>query len=305
MQTRDSSNLRDCLKRLLPGLKIEETKKQSGQRVVYFCSFYGSSAAQEKISWGPVVLKVTEQLSSKQIAYLQKEIEILNDLDSKYYPKLHYNDVFYDDPDTEIKFRNPLFVTLEERIDAKPLSERLKRFSNEKSVVELLIKLVEALCLLWNHKKRIVHRDIKPDNILVKNDNEIAIIDLGIIREEGTTGLTDSLIPWGPCSPPYASPEQAKNDKKNISFKSDLFSLGTLAYELITGQNPYFRPNQSNEETLENILNLRPEPLERIDKSSKEFSDLVEKLMEKEPYKRYRTIESFRMDLQAIKESLE
>ncbi len=214
MSTVDSNSLRDLLKVLLPGLQIEETLKPSGQRVVYFAFFQKGEANPKHLAWGKVVLKVTEELSPRQIAYLQKEIEILNSLNSPYYPKLLFNNVYSQNPVTEEKLTKRLFVTIEERLNAKPLSDLYENFNDEGLVLNLLIKLVNALCLLWNHDNRLVHRDIKPENILIDENNEIAIIDLGIIREEGTVGLTDTYAPWGPCSPAYASPEQAKNDKK-------------------------------------------------------------------------------------------
>ena len=81
-------------------------------------------------------------------------------------------------------------------------------------------------------------------------------------------GLTLTHAPWGPCSPPYASPEQAKNDKKNILFKSDFFSLGVLAYELMTEENPFFNcPELSNDEILDNVCKIIPPSLFSLGKS--------------------------------------
>ena len=130
-------------------------------------------------------LKVTEELNPTQIAYLQKEIEILNNLNSPYYPKLFFNTVFTNEPDTENKLRKRLFVTIEERVKADPLSNNMSKYRSIKSVVNLLEKLVNILNLLWTHEKKLIHRDIKPDNILIKENEDLVVIDLGIVREEG------------------------------------------------------------------------------------------------------------------------
>lgn len=92
---------------------------------------------------------------------------------------------------------------------------------------------------IWNLKPARVHRDLKPANILVRDDNTICLIDLGIAREEGAKGNTLTYAQVGPCTPAYASPEQAKNDKQNITFKSDFFSIGIIIYELLSGSNPF------------------------------------------------------------------
>ena len=127
---------------------------------------------------------------------------------------------------------------------------------------------------------------------------------LPLVREEGVPGLTDDYAQWGPCTPPYASPEQAKNDKKNISFKSDLFSLGTMTYELITGANPYFDPhNDTKPDVFKKVCSLVPKSLHQLGLTSKPFSDIIEVLMKKEPFERYRTVGRFTQALLDFREA--
>jgi hypothetical protein len=77
--TQDTPELRELISKLLPGLHIQSVASPSGQRVVYFAIFK-PPALRQRINWGQVVVKVSEQLSARQIAYLEKEIHLLNSL---------------------------------------------------------------------------------------------------------------------------------------------------------------------------------------------------------------------------------
>ena len=311
MRLEDTGWLRDVLSHLFPAIHIEQVvPTPSSQRVVYFCSFNSYSAigpgsendsCQDWHKWGEVVLKVSQDIHPSVIARLEKEIEILNSLDSQYYPKLHHYDVFGEDQETEEVFPYRLFVTVEERIDGENLNNCRDQFAGEDSAARLLLQLTDALSALWEHGQRIVHRDLKPDNILIRRDRTPVIIDLGIIREEGSAGQTSSFAQFGPCTPAYASPEQAKNDKKNINFKSDFFALGTIVYELLTGINPFIE-NQVDpiEEVLQRVISHEPKSLSCLGVASEEFSELVSRLMAKEPYQRFRTVDILRKSLVSI-----
>lgn len=305
MRLTDSAELREQLTHIFPGLQIESTvPTPSGQRLVYFCSFNADSpvAAQQAWSgWGQVVMKLSRDVHPSIIARLEKEIEILNGLRSPYYPRLHYYDVFREDPVTEEPFPFRLFITIEERIVGLPLSASRAQYNTEKLVAPLLLDLIDGLRLLWEHPQKIVHRDLKPDNIIVRPNGHIAIIDLGILREEGAAGLTLTDQPFGPCTPAYASPEQARNEKKFITFKSDFFALGTIIYELITGSNPFMQSlSDPAIVVLDRVQNMYPAPLHIVREVSTVFSNIVEKLMAKHPYQRHRTIDGLRSELISI-----
>ncbi len=308
MQLRDSPALREVLTHFFPSIQIQQiVPAPSGQRVVYFCSFaeycavgeYSKSDSQQNwYKWGNVVLKVSQDVHPSVIARLEKEIEILNSLNSIFYPKLYYYDVFSEDPETEAKFQYRLFITVEERINGESLNHCKKRFTKEIAVARLILQLVDGLRHLWEHPQRIVHRDLKPDNILIYPDGSPVIIDLGIIREEGSGGITNTFWQVGPCSPAYASPEQARNDKRNINFRSDFFALGVIAYELLSEKNP-FCENQSDlqEEVLQRVIEYEPKKLSVLGRASEPFSNIVFHLMAKQPYQRYRTVDALRQAL--------
>lgn len=300
MQLTDTEALRALLRALYPTLKISDVAKPSGQRVVYYAAFEGKDEIGRN-ELGPIVVKVSQGITAQSIAYLQKEILVLNSIESDNFPKLYFHDVVSTDPVSEEALEYRLFITVEEYIDSQSLAECANLFADEKSCFELLKKLVFALCSIWQHELRLVHRDLKPDNILIKEDGEIAIIDLGIIREEGAEGITLSAAPFGPCTPLYASPEQAANDKRNITFKSDLFSIGTLIYELILGENPFEKDSGGLiDNILHNVITLEPPNLHVIGKCTREFADLIECMMAKQPYKRPRTIAFLKNEISKV-----
>jgi len=184
------------------------------------------------------------------------------------------------------------------QIESVPLSECADKYKEPVQICGLLINLVDALRLLWERKPSLIHRDIKPENLLIRPNGNVVIIDLGIVREEGSIGLTAMEAPWGPCTPKYASPEQANNDKDNINFKSDFYLLGVLAYELATGENPHVTSADHSVGTvLDNVRHHHPLPLKDSHGLDGSFSDLIEKLLKKEPYQRPRSIEKLRVSL--------
>jgi len=292
----DSAPLRKLLAEFLPGLCISTVASPSGQRVVYFATFTAGADAKSRhrAAWGQIVLKVSAGVDPSSTAYLEKEIEILNSLKSHHYPKLYFNETFTTNPSTGDPLPHRLFITIEERIDARPLRQIVSEYKTEKKLARLVSCLIDALEPLWNHPQRLVHRDIKPENILVRPDHTVAIIDLGIVREEGSAGITATGSPFGPCTALYASPEQARNDKPNISFKSDFFSIGVVAYELASGGNPFGTPGEPFMAILDRVQNHNPPPLHEVSAVSKEFSAIVAKLMEKQPYRRFRTVDQLK-----------
>ena len=308
--TVDHSWLIELLKDHYPGLKIEGIAKASGQRTVFFSSFQdfvrlepeeGEETHYKWSSWGEVVLKVSNGSNPVAVARSQQEIGVLMDMNSAYYPTLFHHELLTFDPKTETPLKQKLYITIESRIPGQPLSELLGDFSTEQAVIRLLLSLIDGLKELWTHKNQYVHRDVKPENILIQPDGQVVIIDLGIMRETGVSGITATGFHAGPCTPAFASPEQAKNDKLAISYKSDYFSLGTLAYTLLLGRNPFVTSgNITDVEILANVITLAPEPIHKIVRVSSNLSIIINKLMEKEPYKRYRQTSRLVADLKLL-----
>ena len=122
------------------------------------------------------------------------------------------------------------------------------------SEVIALIGIEVCNALSYAHSKGFIHRDIKPDNIMLRTDGAIKLLDFGIARfaEEDSLTLTKSLV----GSPAFMSPEQAMDESEGaLDHRSDLFSLGIVLFQLVTGELPFQGSNPSI--VLKNIIDNR------------------------------------------------
>jgi serine/threonine-protein kinase len=138
-----------------------------------------------------------------------------------------------------------------EYFDSKDLRSYIKQNKlTEQQKTDILVQIVRGLFAA--HQKGIIHRDIKPENILINAQRKVKIADFGlaITSDENLVTRKSSIV----GTPAYMSPEQVKG--QNLSEKSDLFSLGILAFELFTGKNPFIGEDVNS--TINNILNFEP-----------------------------------------------
>ena len=172
-----------------------------------------------------------------------------------------------------------------EYIDGKSLKEII----SERGALdqELALFLAREVCLGLDHahQRGIIHRDIKPANIMVTNDGQVKITDFGLAKlHQSQTQQTVASTLLG--TPLYMSPEQAIGD--NVDGRSDLFSLGTMCYEMITGTQPFLGDNYAV--VIQNIINGSIPPPSKLRKQiDGEIESLVMKALCKEPSKRFRT----------------
>ncbi|KAB7731815.1 protein kinase [Rudanella paleaurantiibacter] len=124
----------------------------------------------------------------------------------------------------------------EEFIEGDTLCDIENRFIGQSPLITQLLKdIFEVMTPIWEQK--LVHRDIKPENIIIRENGKPVIIDFGIARD--LDGATLTGTGFQPMSWRFASPEQYAGDKFKISYRTDFFSLGTLAYYLYHGQLPF------------------------------------------------------------------
>ncbi|MBN1863312.1 MAG: protein kinase [Victivallales bacterium] len=156
---------------------------------------------------------------------------------------------------------------------------RSANFSNEQSMY-IIRQLAEALATV--HKFGILHRDIKPGNILITDDLKIKLTDFGIAKiEDSELTITREVL----GSPAYMSPESFENSVK-CDCRSDIFSMGVIAYELLTGVKPFH--GETIGEMMNSIKHHRPiEPLKINNSFPPYLQDVLAKMLAKKPDERF------------------
>ena len=179
-----------------------------------------------------------------------------------------------------------------ELIDGKPLSEWMRRRSNVAQRVEVMAQIADGLA--GAHGAGIVHRDLKPDNIMITSDGRAKIVDFGVAKltERATersalSGITTPTSRVGTTA--YMSPEQIEG--KPLDHRTDVFSFGTVLYELLTGVNPFAAAQYAD--TIHNVVHLEPS-LERI---PRQLQRVVRRCLRKEPGLRYDSMRDVALDL--------
>ncbi len=165
-----------------------------------------------------------------------------------------------------------------EYVDGLTLQEIIADRGRLPSEVATLVGIKLAEALSYAHGMNIIHRDLKPENVMLRRDGTIKLMDFGIAHflDEMHLTLTGALV----GSPAYMSPEQAM--EKPLDQRSDLFSLGTLLFHLVTGQLPFTGSNPSI--ILRNIIDSnRPHVMELVPDISGAFADTIERLLQTDP----------------------
>jgi eukaryotic-like serine/threonine-protein kinase len=161
----------------------------------------------------------------------------------------------------------------------------------------LAIKIAGALEYIHSHG--VVHRDLKPENIMVNADDDIKLIDFGIAGNEGSRRLTFAKLSQLMGTPDYISPEQVKG--KRGDGRSDIYALGVMLYEMLTGKVPFEGPNAfaiMNERLLNN-----PVPPRELDPAiSPALQEVIYRALEREPKNRYASAREMAWDLEHLGE---
>ncbi len=169
-----------------------------------------------------------------------------------------------------------------EYVEGETLDRKLTR--QGRLTWEEVVNLGRQLCsaLQHAHAQGVVHRDLKPSNLMILKDGTLKLADFGIAKDLDVTQLTEANCTVGTAS--YMSPEQCKGEK-NLSHKSDLYSLGIVFYELLTGNKPFVAENVMDM-FMAHVQGTFERPSRRVVDIPKGLDVLVCQLMEKKPEQR-------------------
>ncbi len=164
-----------------------------------------------------------------------------------------------------------------------------------------LLTLFRNICAAVQaaHLRGVIHRDLKPGNILVAPDGQPCVLDFGLAKLSDMTE-TDAARTRTGCflgSLPWASPEQASGHPDRLDTRSDVYSLGVILYQMLTGRFPY-DVSGSLAETLRQITDSAPAPLRSVVRTlDSELDTIVRKALEKEPARRYQSVLALQQDV--------
>ena len=200
------------------------------------------------------------------------------------------------------------FIVLQ-YIEGETLAARLKRhLPDVREALAIATQVADALNEA--HGRGIIHRDIKPENIMLTTRNQVKVLDFGlakVMRDSSVMGADTASMLSIPGmvmgTVPYMSPEQVRGEE--LDCRSDIFSFGTVLYELLSGRRPF--EAKSSAEVISAILTTEPPPISRssLGHSGSGEEQLIRKCLEKDAALRYQTMSDLIPDLQQIRREYE
>ncbi|WP_060679461.1 serine/threonine protein kinase [Virgibacillus halodenitrificans] len=283
-----------------------EYKDRGGQKTVFTCKINGVkfalkfcdvTDAESKENQREQQESESDQADNVALSRAKREIDIMHRVDSPTLVKL--GPIGLNLADLENK---KILYFSEEYIDGSDLYYLISQGAiSYLQTVELAIDITTAIKQLWNIK--MVHRDIKPKNIMRRIDGSYVLLDTGIAFDIHGETLTAAFHLVG--SQIYMSPEQLSGYRRELDFRSDLFLLGIVLYEVSTGQHPFFQSGLNTYQIFANITtnNLVP-PSKLVSDFPKKLERIITRLLAKEPHLRYKTCDQLLKQLYSQREEL-
>jgi eukaryotic-like serine/threonine-protein kinase len=278
---------------------------RGGQKTVFTCQINDNKYALKftdvtKISVDDSTEEDSESKNANNVivSRAKREIEIMTKVDTPHLVKLGPIGLNV----TDYKKKTILFFS-EEYIDGTDLSKVLKLNDSLsfKQTIDLAIDIATAI----EHLSSInmVHRDIKPQNIMLNKNGQFVLLDTGIAFDMQGETLTAAFHIVG--TKIYMSPEQLNGLRRDLDFRSDLFLLGIVMYESVTGIHPFYKPGEQTLQIFANIATLSAEsPKNIVLDMPKKLERIIMRLLAKEPHLRYKSCEQLIKQLEKAKEEL-
>ncbi|GAB4410190.1 MAG: hypothetical protein Fur0044_03840 [Anaerolineae bacterium] len=256
--------------RTLANFKVERAIGRGGMAQIY----YGQDIKLKR----PVALKVIDARHRGKPAYAKRFVREAQTI-AKWRHE-HIIQIYYADD------KDGLYYFVMEHIDGQDLSQMMAKYKGRGRLIPqaevLRIGRAVASALDYAHKQGVIHRDVKPSNILVAKNGRIVLTDFGLALnvEQGSLGEV-----FGSAN--YIAPEQARNSAEAVP-QSDLYALGVILYELLTGRVPFQDPS-STAVTVQHLTVPPPPPRQVNPSLNKATETVLLKALHKAPDKRYQT----------------
>ena len=181
-----------------------------------------------------------------------------------------------------------MFIAME-YVEGSELKDKIKSDPlTTDEIINIAVQIAKGLDTA--HKKGIVHRDIKSQNIMITSDGNVKIMDFGLAKMKGVTQLTESCSTVGTAA--YMSPEQTKGEE--VDSRADIWSFGVVLYEMLTGKMPF--RGEYEQEIIYSILNEDPETDEKLG-NNQLIQKVIKKSLQKDVNKRYGEVKEILIDL--------
>jgi serine/threonine-protein kinase PpkA len=247
----------------IPGYRVLHPIGQGGQAMVYL--------AERAADGTTVALKVLDRRARQDRVYLERlkrEYRVLAAIDNPHVAKIYDQD-----------FSGELAYIAMEFVPAGTLAGRMRDGFEVGDALRLVGQIAHALEAI--HAAGIVHRDLKPANILFRADGRPVIVDFGLAKDLGAHS-TLTVAGQFLATPRYMSPEQCLN--RPVDGRSDLYSLGVIFYEMLTGLRLYDSANPAS------VVNMHVNaPVPRLPAHLAEHQPLLDGLLAKQPEKRFQS----------------